>query len=126
MTTKSKEISVKEIKVPFKHGEAPAISWGADFDALTDTQKIIYLKKFSASMNHATMLIQTERNELLACVETLKAMLKSAEDAVGIQKTTLVNSITESNIREQKLGQEIALLKNQLNKLAEVCDGDNS
>lgn len=62
MTTKSKEISVKEIKVPFKHGEAPAISWGADFDALTDTQKIIYLKKV-LRLNESCDYADSDRKE---------------------------------------------------------------
>ena len=108
-----------------KYTQARDINWGVDFDALEDKQKIVYLKKFSASMNQAAELIQNERNLLAADNEVMKGMLAAAETANGNQKKMLIKVITTNNLSAQEAGNEITLLKRQLAKLTEVCHGDN-
>lgn len=116
-------INTKDIKLPFKHCEAPQINWGADFDALDDKQKVLYMKKFSSSMNHAANLIQIERNILAHDIKTMRSMFTSAEDAVANQKKIMVTSILTNNAAAQQSNNEIIELKRQL-KVYE--DGNNS
>lgn len=108
-----------------KYVPAREINWGADFEALEDKQKIVYLKKFSASMNQAAELIQLERNDLSNDIVVMKRMMQAAETATGTHKAMLTKVITDNNLAAQAAGAEIAKLKSQLAKLTEVCHGDN-
>lgn len=108
-----------------KYVLAREINWGADFDALEDKQKIVYLKKFSASMNQAAELIQGERNALANDIEVMKKMMQAAETATNNHKSMLTKVITDNNLAAQAAGNEITLLKRELAKMAEVCHGDN-
>jgi hypothetical protein len=119
MNKMTDEISVKDIKLPFKHCDAPAINWGGDFNELEDLQKIVYLKKFGSSMNHATMLIQAERNILANENEVMRRMLDSSQTAITNQKAMLIKTITDNNATQQMLGEEITKLRTQLRILSE-------
>lgn len=106
-----KTIKASEIKTPIKHGEAPKINWGEDFNELGDIYKIIYLKTFSESMNHAASIIQDERNELIDRVVLLEEMLKSAETTAQIQRNLIANTINSNNETQASMAEEIAKLK---------------
>jgi len=109
--------------IPYKL--AREINWGEDFNALEDRQQIVYLKKFSASMNQAADLIQIERNILANDIVIMKQMLKAADTATATHKAMLTKVILDNNDKQQATGEEIAKLKRQLAKLCEVCNGDN-
>ena len=102
---------------------AREINWGADFEDLEERSKIVYLKKFSASMNQAADLMQKERNSLLNDIEVMKKMLESGEQATMNQKMTMIKVITDNNLAMQKLGDEMMELKAELRGYK---DGDNS
>ncbi len=119
------QIDVKEINLPFSHGEAPEILWGADFEELSDQFKVIYLKKFSSSMNYAAELIQNERNELLLLLDIMKQQVEGLQTASDTQKQSLVKIATDSNTAMQEAGKEIMGLKATLRKISEVSNGSN-
>lgn len=98
------------------------INWGQDFEDFEDASKIVYLKKFSASMNQAADLLQTERNNLLNDIEVMRKMLESAEMATQAQRMVMIKSITDHNLAMQKIGDEMVELKAELR---EYKDGDH-
>ena len=95
----------------FKHNAAPQINFGKDFEDLQDKQKVVYLKKFSSSMNHAADLIQTERNEAVQKLILQDQQLRNADLNLAQIKASLVKNITDSNAEKQNLLAEIAELK---------------
>ena len=105
------EVKQVEKKLPFKHGEAPQIKFGADFEALEDRQKIMYLKKFSSSMNHAADLIQKERNDLVQKLITSERQVHNANLNVEQIQKTMTGFITDSNLEKQELLAELTELR---------------
>lgn len=114
----SNMIDVSDIK----YTPAREINWGADFEELGDQHKIIYLKKFSASMNQAADLLQVERNNLLNDISVMREMLDSAEQATQAQRLVTIKSITDNNLTMQTLGDEMVKVKAELRRYK---DGDN-
>jgi hypothetical protein len=106
-----------------KYVAAREINWGADFEDLEERSKIIYLKKFSASMNQAADLIQKERDGLLNDIDVMRKMLESAEQATQAQRMVMITSITNHNLAMQKIGDEMVELKAELRGYK---NGDNS
>ncbi len=109
-------VDVKQIneKLDFSHGEAPQIQFGDDFDELADNQKILYLKKFSSSMNYAAYLIQQERNKLLTQLQVMQEQVKNADTNVAQVKESLVKVVTESNAEKQQFLSEISNLQREI------------
>lgn len=97
---------------------SPVLSFGQKFSNWNTGQQLEYLKKLAASQNEALDLMQKERNKLAVEVAKLKRQVKSAEDALYIQKNINRAAITKQNADVQEAGQCIQELKE---KLREVC-----
>tara|TARA_R110000868_G_scaffold115552_2_gene308565 strand:- start:165 stop:551 length:387 start_codon:yes stop_codon:yes gene_type:complete len=101
------EVNEIEKKLVVKHGDAPQINFGADFESLCEIHQTIYLKKLTSSLNHALDLIQRERNDLLAESVTMRKQLRSAESQSEIQKNIVIKIITDSNADHQRMSAQI-------------------
>ena len=107
-------IKMDRVNLPDRPAEAPQIDFGQDFEDFDPVRKIIYLKKLSSAMNHATDLIQKERNILLDQAVELKAVAKNADDAVAIQKAIVLKAITDHNIEKQQLIKRLQELESRI------------
>lgn len=75
------------------------------------SDQIIYLKKLCSSQNEALDIIQRERNDLAKDKITLEAQLQNSGSAVDINKTIMINSITEFNAEKQEYIKRIQQLQ---------------
>lgn len=107
-------VNVKDIDFPIPPNDCPQIDFGQDFEDFDDKRKIIYLKKLCSAMNHATDLIQQERNELLQQNEVLTRQAENAENRAQIHKDSLMKGLTESNAEKQELYKTIAQLHDRV------------
>lgn len=115
MGFKVEKIKVKDLNYP-KTGavSAPQIDFGCEFEDWDDARKIRYLKKLSSAMNHATDLIQQERDSLLNECNTMKLSIENADKALSIQKSIVHKAITEYNAEKQNLISRIQELEVEL------------
>lgn len=110
-------IPVKKLHLPDAPAQAPQIDWGEEFNEAPLDHQNRYLKKLASALNHATTLIQNERNELLVTVGTYKEQMENQERLASERRDTLQNFITTSNAEKQQLIAENARLQRQLDAL---------
>lgn len=117
-------IDVKQIekKLVVKHCDAPQINFGADFEALSETHKTIYLKKLTSSLNHALDLIQCERNALLSQAAVMRQQLENADRQVAIQKSIVEKTVTDANSDRQEMSLKIQDLTYRIAAQDKVID----
>jgi septation ring formation regulator EzrA len=115
-----KQIDADDLNMPENPAIAPQIRWGEDFEAFDDKRKIIYLKKVASALNHATDLIQKERNELIDKCKQMAEQLENADKNVGIRKDIYVNAITSFNAEKQTLAQTIQKLERDIKNRDEI------
>lgn len=119
-------IKVKDLNLPEAPALAPQIDFGKDFDDFDTMQKILYLKKLCSALNHATDLIQKERNEALEEIERLKKAVDYADEAIAIQKSIVLKAITDHNAEKQKLIKTVQELETRVKAQDEVIERLNN
>lgn len=97
----------------------PKITWGKAYKGLTDAEKIEYLEKLAATMNHAASLIQDERNELLKLCELKEGQIGQMKKAMIANDSMLHAEVEKINAERQsfnksKSGLTGKALKDQL------------
>ena len=109
-----KIIKKEDLNLPDHPGLAPQINWGKDFEDWDKDHQLRYLKKLCSALNHATDLIQKERDALLEKMEVLKVSTENADSATSIQKNIVLNAITSHNKDKQNLIQRIQELEKEV------------
>lgn len=120
MVFEVKEVAVEDLNLPLNPARAPQIKWGEDFENFDDKRKIIYLKKLCSALNHATDIIQKERNELNDKCFNLNTQLQNADKNVGIRKDIYTKAITDHNLEKQKLIVRIQELEKEVKVRDEI------
>lgn len=111
-----------QIKAIFRGGKINKIKWGAD-DSLTgwntwdDKHKLEYSMELASAMNQAASIIQDERNELMTRIVRLEQSLANCEQGLTIQKTIVLNTITNSNAEKEVQAQRILELEKEVREL---------
>ena len=115
-------LKVKELNLPEEPGMAPQIDWGEDFNNFDDIKKIIYLKKLCSALNHATDLIQKERNQLLVDIKVTKSVAENAGEAVAIQKAIVLKAITDHNREKQEFANQLQTLERTMKEKDKIIE----
>jgi len=115
-------IEVKELNLPEEPGMAPQINWGDDFNDFDDMKKIIYLKKLCSALNHATDLIQKERNQLLVDIKVSNDVAENAGQAVAIQKAIVLKAITDHNVEKQEFANQLQTLERTIKEKDKIIE----
>ena len=115
-------LKVKELNLPEEPGMAPQIDWGEDFNNFDDIKKIIYLKKLCSALNHATDLIQKERNQLLVDIKVTKSVAENAGEAVAIQKAIVLKAITDHNREKQEFANQLQTLERTIKEKDKIIE----
>jgi len=102
------------------------LQFSEKFDEKPVPERIAYLKKVASAMNDAADIMQKERDELAQQLAEVKASLAHAETNLGIQKTLLMQTITEHNAERQVEAETIEKLRYRIKKQDEVIDKLNS
>jgi hypothetical protein len=100
---------------------APRIAWGTVYQSWSDPQKVEFLEKFGASMNHAADLLQKERNALLATCARQEDLLKRAALDQAANAELLQRQITTHNEETQTLSREVVALQAEAKAMAAEC-----
>lgn len=95
----------------------PKIKWGLEFQAWSLEKQNIYLKKLSASMNHAADLVQTERNALLLKVDTQDAIIVSLQTQAKQAQDSMQNVLIQTNDERQSFNKKVVELQDKLRLL---------
>ena len=95
----------------------PKIKWGKLYGEKTDEQKITYLEKLAASMNHAAGLIQSERNELGRICEKKEEQLIKMSEAMKQNNVMLQQEVTRMNSKQQDFNTVVARLNQKIREL---------
>ena len=94
--------------------KAPMIELGEPFFEQSHKEQVRYLHKLASAMNHAADIIQKERDALLSQKIALEQQLLQAQNALGIQKASMINAITNNNAQNQETGSRIVELQNRV------------
>lgn len=87
--------------------KAPKIGWGMIYQDSTDREKIEYLEKLCATMNHAAYLIQEERNGLLKDMDIKNVQMAEARKAMKDNLDILQHEVTEMNTYKQNVNKSM-------------------
>jgi len=124
-----KRIKEEDLHLPKAPAMAPQIDWGKDFLDWDAEQQNRYLRRLCSALNHATELIQNERNEALQECHRMSAAVDNADKAVAIQKAIVLKAITDHNEQKQDFIARIQELESQVriqdNLIKGMENGDN-
>lgn len=98
-------------------GKPPKIQWGMLYKAFNPTEKIEYLEKLAASMNHAAHLIQEERNGLLKICDMKDKQVESMKAAMQQNMDMLQSEVTKMNEDKRQSNKAIADLNKRIREL---------
>jgi len=91
----------------------PKILWGGIYQASSNEEKIEYLEKLAATMNHAASLIQDERNQLNKLCELKEQQIEKLKEAMDANNNMLQSEVAKINEERQKFNASKAGLKGQ-------------
>ena len=91
----------------------PKILWGGIYQASSNEEKIEYLEKLAATMNHAASLIQDERNQLNKLCELKEQQIEKLKEAMDANNNMLQSEVAKINEERQKFNESKAGLKGQ-------------
>lgn len=101
----------------------PKIAWGEIYKGWSDEQKLAYVEKLACTMNHAAMLIQDERNQILGLCElkeaqltAMKLALDANNDMIQQQVTTMNEDRQKYNLAIKQLNEKVRMLEAELAK----------
>lgn len=92
----------------------PKIQWGLIYREWADEDKVAYLEKLAAAMNHAAYLIQNERNQLGELCELKESQITALKAALDQNNAMIQGEITKMNAERQQYNGAIAGLNKQL------------
>jgi len=95
----------------------PKIQWGAIYKEKSEADKIKYLEKLAASMNHAAYLVQEERNHLGQLCEKKEGQLQQMMADISANNNMLQSEVTKMNEQRQGFNQEVARLNAKIREL---------
>ena len=95
----------------------PKIQWGVIYKEKSDADKIKYLEKLAATMNHAAFLVQEERNSLGALCEKKEGQLQQMMTDITANNNMLQSEVTKMNEQRQGFNQEVARLNAKIREL---------
>ncbi len=95
----------------------PKIKWGVRYQAWPDREKISYLEKLAATMNHAAFLVQGERDQFGALCEKKEAQIVAMKKALDENNNMIQSEITRQNKEKQELLAVIAKLNARVREL---------
>ena len=73
---------VEEYRLP---KNCPKINWGADFEAMPDLDKVVFLKKFADSFNYALSVMQEERKDWMLKAQNFETQLVASKEQLQKQ-----------------------------------------
>jgi len=91
----------------------PKILWGKIYQASSKEEKIEYLEKLAATMNHAASLIQDERNQLNKLCELKEQQIEKMKQAMDANNNMLQSEIAKINEERHKFNESKSGLKGQ-------------
>lgn len=94
----------------------PRIKWGRLYQDLSDKEKVKYLEKLAATMNHAAHLVQEERNDLLKLANQKEEQIGAMKKAMQQNTDMLHTEINKMNEERQKYNEAYKELKDELRK----------
>jgi predicted nucleic acid-binding Zn-ribbon protein len=97
--------------------QPPKIKWGLLYQDKSDEEKIRFLEKLAASMNHAAALIQDERDKLNELCEKKEQQLMQMAKNVRDNNSMLQQEVTNMNNQRQFYNGEVARLNAEIKKL---------
>ncbi len=95
----------------------PKIQWGRLYQGQDDSEKIAYLEKLAASMNHAASLVQSQRDELAELCSNKELQLESLTEAMRMNNEILQSQVTQMNEQRQGFNSEVARLNKIIREL---------
>jgi hypothetical protein len=95
----------------------PKIAWGSIYKRFADQEKITYLEKLSATMNHAAYLIQNERNQINELCSKKEEQLENMKSAMEQNMTTLQSEMTKMNLQRQLFNERVSELNKEIKEL---------
>lgn len=110
-------VGFKRLDAKLLEDRAPKIQWGVLYKRKSDKEKIRYLEKLAASMNHAAALIQEERNQLVRLCELKEQQLAVMAKAVEANNAMLQQEIVRMNAEQQGANATIARLNTRVKEL---------
>ena len=93
--------------------KAPKILWGGIYQASSNEEKIEYLEKLAATMNHAASLIQDERNQLNKLCELKEQQIEKMKEAMDQNNRMIQSEVAKMNEERQKFNDSKAGLKGE-------------
>ena len=98
----------KKIDPKYLEDNAPRVDWDKALHGRTPEQKMLFLKKFSSSMNYAASMISIERDQLarflLKKEQQLNKLMKAMED----NNAMIQQQVTQMNEDRQKYNKHVA------------------
>lgn len=95
----------------------PKIKWGEGYRASTDAEKVTYLEKLAATMNHAAFLIQNERNALGELCEKKEQQLVKMKEAMDANNNMIQQQVTRMNEQRNAAAAHVSKLNKKIREL---------
>ncbi len=102
----------------------PKIKWGIQYQNMSDKEKIAYLEKLAATMNHAAYLIQEERNNILIFNGQQEDKIIEMAKALETNQDMVVSEITKVNNERQEMNKSGSKMKGD--KIREYLNNVNN
>jgi len=90
------------------------ISWGEDFKAWPVEKQVEYAKKLASAMNEAAREMQKDRDRHYEARVLAEKQRDAAAEATEIAKSTMVQSVLDSNTKTRELENEVIKLLTRL------------
>jgi hypothetical protein len=105
----------------------PKIQWGPIYLRMSPDEKIKYLEKLAAAMNHAAHLVQTERNQLGELATKKEQKLQEMQRTLDANNGMIQTEITKMNEERRRFLAENKRLRDRIRALEKgsVTDGSH-
>lgn len=90
------------------------IAWGDDFKAWPVEKQVEYAKKLASAMNEAAREMQKDRDRHYEARVLAEKQCDAAAKATQIAKTTMIQSVLDSNDKTRELENEVLKLLTRL------------
>jgi sugar phosphate isomerase/epimerase len=95
----------------------PRIKWGPIYRSKSAAEKIAYLEKLAAAMNHAAHLIQNERNQWAELAASKEQDILNVKRALNENNAMIQAEFTKMNEERQQYFAEIKRLRDRIRAL---------
>jgi len=107
-------------EVPGLLKNAPPIRWGAAYLVRPVDEKVAYLEKLAATLNHALNLMQQDRNRLSETAFAQEAQIRQLVAARQEQGEMMQRQLTRENSEKDRRLQEVVALRARVRELERV------